>query len=157
VVPASSTRCSATGRGAWRRTRCVAGGSRDKALIILGDPAPHAVPITGGSGKYKGVEGEVRVRPASETHPWGILTFLSAGLIGPGWTRGSKSARARSLLSVVIPSRGDDLRESTGPHAQTSMTCQHAGLAHHPIDALTLNEAACQRHPNIDPLAAAEF
>ena len=46
-----------------------------QALIILGDPAPYAVAITGGSGKYKGVEGEVRVLPASETQPRGILTF----------------------------------------------------------------------------------
>ena len=27
-----------------------------QALIVLGDPAPYAVAITGGSGKYKGVE-----------------------------------------------------------------------------------------------------
>jgi hypothetical protein len=46
-----------------------------QALIRLGDPAPYAVAITGGSGKYQGVEGEVRVRPASETQPRGILTF----------------------------------------------------------------------------------
>ena len=41
----------------------------------LGDPAPYAVAITGGSGKYQGVEGEIRVLPASETQPRGILTF----------------------------------------------------------------------------------
>jgi len=46
-----------------------------QALIIVGDPAPYAVAITGGSGRYLGVEGEVRVRPASETQPRGILTF----------------------------------------------------------------------------------
>jgi hypothetical protein len=46
-----------------------------QALIILGDPAPYAVAITGGSGKYQGVEGEVRVRPATATQPRGILTF----------------------------------------------------------------------------------
>ena len=46
-----------------------------QALIILGDPAPYAVAITGGSGKYKGVEGEIRVDPASETQPRGVLTF----------------------------------------------------------------------------------
>ena len=46
-----------------------------QALIILGDPAPYAVAITGGSGKYKGVEGEIRVDPASATQPRGILTF----------------------------------------------------------------------------------
>jgi hypothetical protein len=33
------------------------------------------VAITGGSGKYEGVEGEVQVDPASETQPRGILTF----------------------------------------------------------------------------------
>ena len=44
-----------------------------QALIVLGDPAPYAVAITGGSGKYKGVEGEIRVQPVSETR--GILTF----------------------------------------------------------------------------------
>ena len=27
-----------------------------QALIVLGDPAPYAVAITGGSGKYRGVE-----------------------------------------------------------------------------------------------------
>lgn len=43
-----------------------------QALIVPGDPAPYAVAITGGSGKYKGVEGEVRVRPASEAQPRGI-------------------------------------------------------------------------------------
>lgn len=46
-----------------------------QALIILGDPAPYAVAITGGSGRYQGVKGEIRVRPASETQPRGILTF----------------------------------------------------------------------------------
>jgi hypothetical protein len=46
-----------------------------QALIRLGDPAPYAVAITGGSGKYKGVEGEVRVDPATATQPRGVLTF----------------------------------------------------------------------------------
>jgi hypothetical protein len=46
-----------------------------QVLIVLGDPAPYAVAVTGGSGKYKGVEGEIRVDPASETQPRGILTF----------------------------------------------------------------------------------
>jgi type II secretory pathway pseudopilin PulG len=46
-----------------------------QALIRLGDPAPYAVAVTGGSGRYKGVEGEIRVRPATETEPRGILTF----------------------------------------------------------------------------------
>jgi hypothetical protein len=50
-----------------------------QALIVLGDPAPYAVAITGGSGKYKGVEGQIRVRPVSETQPRGILTFHLQG------------------------------------------------------------------------------
>jgi hypothetical protein len=44
-----------------------------QALIILGDPAPYAGAITGGSGKYQGAEGEVGVQPVSGTR--GILTF----------------------------------------------------------------------------------
>jgi hypothetical protein len=44
-----------------------------QALISLGNPAPYAGAITGGSGKYQGAEGEVRVQPVSETR--GILTF----------------------------------------------------------------------------------
>ena len=44
-----------------------------QALIHLGDPAPYAGAITGGSGKYQGAEGEVGVQPVSGTR--GILTF----------------------------------------------------------------------------------
>ena len=44
-----------------------------QALIHLGDPAPYAGAVTGGSGKYQGAEGEVRVQPVSGTT--GILTF----------------------------------------------------------------------------------
>ena len=44
-----------------------------QALIRLGDPAPYAGAITGGSGRYQGAEGEVRVQPVSGTR--GILTF----------------------------------------------------------------------------------
>jgi hypothetical protein len=39
----------------------------------FGDPAPYAGAVTGGSGKYQGAEGEVRVQPVSGTT--GILTF----------------------------------------------------------------------------------
>jgi hypothetical protein len=46
-----------------------------QALIVLGDPTPYAVAVTGGSGRYKGVEGEIAVDPASETQPRGVLTF----------------------------------------------------------------------------------
>ena len=44
-----------------------------QALIHLGDPTPYAGAITGGSGRYQGAEGEVRVQPVSGTR--GILTF----------------------------------------------------------------------------------
>jgi hypothetical protein len=37
------------------------------------------VAVTGGSGKYKGVEGEIRVLPVSETRPRGVLTFRLQG------------------------------------------------------------------------------
>jgi hypothetical protein len=46
-----------------------------QALIVLGDSAPYSVAITGGSGRYKGVEGEIRVDPVTETQPRGVLTF----------------------------------------------------------------------------------
>jgi hypothetical protein len=48
-----------------------------QALVNLGSSAPYAVAITGGSGKYEGAEGEVRVQPVSETR--GILTFHLKG------------------------------------------------------------------------------
>ena len=55
-----------------RRLLALRGGQiTGQALIRLGDPAPYAVAITGGSGKYEGVEGEVRVDPASATQPRG--------------------------------------------------------------------------------------
>ena len=44
-----------------------------QTLINLGSQAPYAVAVTGGSGKYQGAEGEVRVQPVSATR--GILTF----------------------------------------------------------------------------------
>ena len=43
-----------------------------QALIHLGDPTPYAGAITGGSGKYEGADGEVRVQPVSDIR--GILT-----------------------------------------------------------------------------------
>lgn len=67
-APASEAQCIAT--------YSLRGGQiTGQALVVLNDPAPYAVAITGGSGKYKGVEGEVRVRPATDTQPKGILTF----------------------------------------------------------------------------------
>jgi hypothetical protein len=50
-----------------------------QALIVLPDPAPYLVAITGGSGKFKGVEGEIHVDPASATQPRGVLTFRLQG------------------------------------------------------------------------------
>ena len=44
-----------------------------QALIHLGDPTPYLGAITGGSGRYKGAEGEVRVQPVSDIR--GILIF----------------------------------------------------------------------------------
>jgi Allene oxide cyclase barrel like domain len=46
-----------------------------QALVILGSPAPYEVSITGGTGKYQGVKGEIHVLPATATNPNGILTF----------------------------------------------------------------------------------
>jgi hypothetical protein len=57
--------CVAT---AWFRGGQITG----QALVSFTEPPP-AVPITGGSGKYKGVEGELHIRPVSETKE--ILTF----------------------------------------------------------------------------------
>ncbi len=48
-----------------------------QALVRLDNPAPYGVAITGGSGKYQGAEGEVRVQPVSGTR--GILTFHLRG------------------------------------------------------------------------------
>jgi hypothetical protein len=44
-----------------------------QTLIHLGDPTPYLGAITGGSGKYQGAEGEIRVQPVSDIR--GILTF----------------------------------------------------------------------------------
>ena len=58
--------------------QCVAtyvfrGGQITGQALRLGDPAPYAGSVTGGSGTYQGAEGEVRVQPVSGTT--GILTF----------------------------------------------------------------------------------
>jgi hypothetical protein len=44
-----------------------------QARIGLGNPGAYAVAVTGGSGEYRGVEGEIRVQPISEAT--GTLTF----------------------------------------------------------------------------------
>jgi hypothetical protein len=43
-----------------------------QALVSFAEDPP-AIPITGGSGKYTGAEGEIHIRPVSETKD--ILTF----------------------------------------------------------------------------------
>ena len=66
----------ARGEAQCAATYALPGGQiTGQALIRLGDPTPYAVAVTGGSGRYKGVEGEIRVDPASETQPRGVLTF----------------------------------------------------------------------------------
>jgi hypothetical protein len=42
-------------------------------IAVGGEPEPFVLPITGGSGKYEGAEGEGHVQPVSETKE--ILTF----------------------------------------------------------------------------------
>jgi hypothetical protein len=37
-----------------------------QALVRIGDPTPYLVAITGGSGKYEGVEGQIQVQPVSQ-------------------------------------------------------------------------------------------
>jgi hypothetical protein len=67
---------AARGEAQCLATYVLPGGQiTGQVLIVLGDPAPYAVAVTGGSGRYKGVEGEIRVDPASATQPRGVLTF----------------------------------------------------------------------------------
>ena len=56
-----------------------------QALIRLGDPAPYAGAITGGSGKYQDAEGEVVVQPVSGTR--GMITVLLLVLLIPSLAR----------------------------------------------------------------------
>lgn len=44
-----------------------------QGLVTYGSRAPYAAPITGGSGKYEGAEGELHVRPVSDTQGIQIL------------------------------------------------------------------------------------
>jgi hypothetical protein len=58
--------------------QCVAtawfpGGQITAQALINFAEGPPAVPITGGSGKYTGAEGEIHIRPVSDTKE--ILTF----------------------------------------------------------------------------------
>jgi hypothetical protein len=44
-----------------------------QGLVLFGNPAPYAAPITGGSGKYQGAAGELRVTPISATEGEQVL------------------------------------------------------------------------------------
>jgi hypothetical protein len=61
------------------KAQCIAtysfGGSQITAqtLISLGGSAPYLVAVTGGTGRYNSVEGQIRVQPVSATT--GVLTF----------------------------------------------------------------------------------
>jgi hypothetical protein len=44
-----------------------------QGLVLFGNPAPYTAPITGGSGKYQGVGGELRVTPISATEGMQVL------------------------------------------------------------------------------------
>jgi hypothetical protein len=48
-----------------------------QALVRLGDLSPYLVAVTGGSGRYKGVEGEIEVRPVDDRS--GIHIFRLEG------------------------------------------------------------------------------
>jgi hypothetical protein len=59
-------------------TECVAtarfrGGQIAVQGLLVGEPERFVLPITGGSGKYEGAEGEVHVRQVSDSEE--ILTF----------------------------------------------------------------------------------
>jgi len=53
-----------------------------QAVFILGSAAPYEVAITGGTGNYEGVKGEIHVLPATPANPNGILTFHLQDLQG---------------------------------------------------------------------------
>ncbi|WP_448071998.1 allene oxide cyclase barrel-like domain-containing protein [Georgenia yuyongxinii] len=38
-----------------------------QGLVVLGSTDPYAVPITAGSGKYRGADGELRITPVSDS------------------------------------------------------------------------------------------
>ena len=48
-----------------------------EGLVTLGSMDPYAVPVTGGSGRYRGVGGELRVTPVSETEGQLILRLTT--------------------------------------------------------------------------------
>jgi hypothetical protein len=65
-----------------QEAQCVAtawfsDGQITAQVLVTVTEEPSAVPITGGSGKYKGAEGEIHIRPVTETKE--ILTFLLEG------------------------------------------------------------------------------
>jgi hypothetical protein len=53
------------------------GGQITAQVLVSFAEGPPAVPITGGSGKYRGAEGEINIRDVSETKS--ILTFKLEG------------------------------------------------------------------------------
>jgi hypothetical protein len=67
-----------------QEAQCVAtfwfpdGQVTGQALVLLGSKAPYAGSITGGTGRYEGAEGELRVTPVSDTE--GIQTLLLTDL-----------------------------------------------------------------------------
>ncbi len=69
LVPVSSTGPSLGDEIVFAEKQITA-----QALITLGSLAPYAGAITGGTGKYEGVKGEVRVRTLTGGTK-GILTF----------------------------------------------------------------------------------
>jgi hypothetical protein len=65
-----------------QEAQCVAtawfsDGQITAQVLVNFAEGPPAVPITGGSGKYKGAEGEIHIRPVTETKE--ILTFRLEG------------------------------------------------------------------------------
>ena len=54
-------------------TSWFSGGQITLQALVSFAEEPPAVPITGGSGKYEGAEGELHIRPVSETKE--VLTF----------------------------------------------------------------------------------
>jgi hypothetical protein len=65
-----------------KEAQCVAtawfsDGQITAQVLVAFTEDPPAVPITGGSGEYKGAEGEIHIRPVTETKE--ILTFRLEG------------------------------------------------------------------------------
>jgi hypothetical protein len=74
-----------------------------QALIVLGDPAPYLVAVTGGSGKFKGVEGEIHVDPVSETQPRGGPDLPPDGLSSPATGRPGRAGETPRPFHLLRP------------------------------------------------------